>query len=274
MSLRSGDGVAAGALPAYILDDAATVEYQRLDLMSKILDPWTRGHLEALGVRPGWHCLELGGGNGSVAEWLCDAVGSAGSVTSVDINPALLRLVPAQNLTVQQADVRTDPLPSGLYDLVSCRALLHQIAGHAPAVLEKMAAAVAPGGWLLVQEPDFHLAPTTEPAVWAETWRALIAWGQDNGVDWLIGRRLPGMVGAAGFARPQATTDVQNIRGGDRGALYFKLFFAEVRDRVLRSGRLDAATLDAATAVLDDPDLWTQCWMMTAVWGRKDPATS
>ena len=166
MSRQSGDGVTAGALPAYILDDAATVEYQRLDLMSTILDPWTRGHIEALGIRPGWHCLELGGGNGSVAEWLCDAVGSSGSVTSVDINPALLRLVPAQNLTVQQADVRTDPLPSGPYDLVSCRALLHQIADHAPAVLEKMAAAVAPGGWLLVQEPDFHLAPTTEPAVW------------------------------------------------------------------------------------------------------------
>ena len=49
MSPRSGDGVTAGALPAYILDDAATVEYQRLDLMSKILDPWTRGHIEASG---------------------------------------------------------------------------------------------------------------------------------------------------------------------------------------------------------------------------------
>jgi hypothetical protein len=44
-------------------------------------------------------------------------------------------------------------------------------------VLDKMAAAVRPGGWLLVQEPDFHLAPTTEPAVWADTWGALIEWG-------------------------------------------------------------------------------------------------
>jgi hypothetical protein len=38
---------------------------------------------------------------------------------------------------------------------------------------------------------------------------------------------------------------------------------------VLAGGRLDAATLDAATALLDDPSYWTQCWMMTAVWGRK-----
>jgi hypothetical protein len=54
--------------------------------------------------------------------------------------------------------------------------------------------------------------------------------------------------------------------------LYFRLFFAEVRDRVLGSGRLDAATLDAATALLEDPNYWTQCWMMTAVWARKPPA--
>jgi hypothetical protein len=31
-------------------------------------------------------------------------------------------------------------------------------------------------------------------------------------------------------------------------------------------GKLDAATIDAASALLDDPNYWTQCWMMTAVW--------
>ena len=256
----------------YILDDAATLEYQRLDLMSKILDPWTRGYLAGLGVGQGWRCLELGGGNGSIAEWLCSAVGPSGSVTAVDINTVLLELIPAQNLTVRQLDVRTGELPADPYDLVTCRALLHQIAGHAPAVLARMAAAVKPGGWLLVQEPDFHLAPTTEPSAWATTWKALIEWGHDNGVDWRIGRALPSMVSKLGLGRPQAKTDVQNIRGRDRGALYFKLFFAEVRDRVLESGRLDAATLDAASGLLDDPDYWTQCWMMTAVWGRKPVA--
>lgn len=259
----------AETLRPYILDDATTVEYQRLDLMSKILDPWTRRYLEEIGVGPGWRCLELGGGNGSVAEWLCGVVGTSGSVTSVDINTALLGLVPAQNLTVARADVRTSELPGGDYDHVTCRAMLHQIAENAPAVLGRMAAAVRPGGWLLVQEPDFHLAPTTEPAAWSDTWSAILAWGRDNGVDWFIGRHLPGMVVDAGFARPEASTDVENIRGGERGAVYFKLFFAEVRDRVLAAGGLDAATFDAATALLDDPHHWTQCWMMTAVWGRK-----
>lgn len=152
---------------------------------------------------------------------------------------------------------------------VSCRAFLHQIGEHAPAVLRKMAAAVKPGGWLLVQEPDFHLATTTQPEAWATSWRGLIDWGHDNGVDWLIGRELPGMLSGLGWGRPEAKTDVQNIRGRDRGALYFQLFFNDVRDRVVASGRLDAATLDAAFALLNDPDYWTQCWMMTAVWLRK-----
>jgi hypothetical protein len=153
-----------------------------------------------------------------------------------------------------------------------CRALLHQISEYAPTVLARMAAALKPGGWLLVQEPDFHLAPTTEPDVWAKTWKALIEWGHANGIDWLIGRELPSMVSKLGLGQPQAKTDVQNIRGRDRGALYFQLFFAEVRDRVVGSGQLDAATLDAASALLEDPNYWTQCWMMTAVWVRKAPA--
>ena len=104
-------------------------------------------------------------------------------------------------------DVRTGELPSSAYDLVSCRALLHQIAGYAPAVLAQMAAALKPGGWLLIQEPDFHLAPTTEPDVWAATWKALIEWGHTNGIDWLMGRKLPGMVSklVSGNHRPRPT---------------------------------------------------------------------
>jgi SAM-dependent methyltransferase len=195
-----------------------------------------------------------------------------GSVTAIDINPVLLELIPAQNLTIEQLDVRTGQLPANAYDLVSCRALLHQISDYAPEVLGQMAAALKPGGYLLIQEPDFHLAQTTEPEVWAKTWKALIEWGRANGIDWLIGRKLPAMVSTLGLGQVQAKTDVQNIRGRDRGALYFRMFFAEVRDRVVGSGRLEAATLDAASALLEDSNYWTQCWMMTAVWVRKSLA--
>jgi len=71
--------------------------------------------------------------------------------TAIDINPVLLELIPAQNLSVRQMDVRTGELPPNSYDLVTCRALLHQIAEYAPEVLSRMADAVKPGGWLFVQ---------------------------------------------------------------------------------------------------------------------------
>jgi SAM-dependent methyltransferase len=158
--------------------------------------------------------LELGSGNGSIVEWLCDTVSPSGSVTAIDINPVLLELIPAQNLTVEQMDVRTGELPANTYDLVSCRALLHQISEYAPAVLTQMATALKPGGWLLVQEPDFHLAPTTEPDVWAKTWKALIEWGHANGIDWLIGRKLPSMVSTLGLGHPQAKPMCRTSVGG------------------------------------------------------------
>src|SRR5918993_3119881 len=134
--------IAGRFMHQYILDDASAFEYKRLDLMSKILDPWTRRYLTQLGIGEGWQCLELGGGNGSNAEWIAAMVGPTGSVAAIDIKPVLLELVPAQNLTVQQMDVRTGELRANFYDLVTCRALLHQISEYAPTVLARMAAAV------------------------------------------------------------------------------------------------------------------------------------
>jgi hypothetical protein len=170
--------------------------------MSKILDPWTRGYLTALGVGEGWRCLELGGGNGSIAEWLAATVGSAASVTAIDVNPVLLELIPGTE-PVGTADgcshgrATTEFLRLGHASRVAasdCRVR--------PDGARAMAAAVKSGGWLLVQEPDFHLAPTTEPEPWASTWKGLIEWGRINGVDWVIGRQLPSMVSALGLGHP------------------------------------------------------------------------
>jgi hypothetical protein len=151
----------------------------------------------------------------------------------------LVDLIAAQNLTVMQADVKTPELPFNAYDLVSYRALLHQIADHAPQVLEKMAAAVRPGGWPLVQEPDFHLADHREGMGGDLECADPLVTGQQRGS---ADRATAAWNGQQARGRPRAKTDVQNIRGAHRGALFFQLFFAEVRERVLESGLIDAAT--------------------------------
>jgi len=59
-------------------------ELRRLRLIEKALDPLTISHLERIGIRAGWHCLELGAGAGSIMKWMGELVGNTGTVTGVD----------------------------------------------------------------------------------------------------------------------------------------------------------------------------------------------
>lgn len=60
---------------SYRLPHDLAGEQQRLALMSALLDPIERVYIERLGVGPGWRCLELGSGNGSIAKTLAEAGG-------------------------------------------------------------------------------------------------------------------------------------------------------------------------------------------------------
>ena len=52
-------------------------EDERLSLLEQLFDPTTRRR-RAL-VRPGWRCLEVGAGRGSMAVWLAEQVGPSGT---------------------------------------------------------------------------------------------------------------------------------------------------------------------------------------------------
>src|SRR5436305_9443019 len=72
------------------LPPALLGEQQRLALMSALLDPMERAHLARLGVCSGWRCLELGCGNGSIAQALAEIVVSTGHVVASDIDLSYL----------------------------------------------------------------------------------------------------------------------------------------------------------------------------------------
>src|SRR5215471_2822516 len=61
-------------------------ERARLGGLAALCDPSTLRHLTALGVGPGWRCLEIGGGAGSVARWLAAAIGPAGRLVVTDLD--------------------------------------------------------------------------------------------------------------------------------------------------------------------------------------------
>jgi SAM-dependent methyltransferase len=70
----------------YVLPHELKGERDRLALMSALLDPFEITHIARLGVGPGWRCLELGCGNGSIAKALAQRVAPTGRVVASDID--------------------------------------------------------------------------------------------------------------------------------------------------------------------------------------------
>jgi hypothetical protein len=73
--------------PKYVFDNVGEQTPNRFSALEALFDAGTFQHLDALGVSPGWRCLEVGGGSGSVARWLSQRVGLSGRVVVTDIDP-------------------------------------------------------------------------------------------------------------------------------------------------------------------------------------------
>ena len=112
----------------YAFANRRAVQPERLRLLAALLDDGTFRLLERLGVQPGWRCLEVGAGGGSVAAWLCDRTAPGGSVLATDIDTTILRQLERPNLEVRVHDVLADELPEREFDLVHARLLLAWLA--------------------------------------------------------------------------------------------------------------------------------------------------
>ena len=79
-------------------------EDDRLGLLERIFDPLSRRRREL--VQPGWRCLEVGAGRGSMAVWLAERVGDHGHVVATDIDLTYLKRLNVPNLEVCQHNIR------------------------------------------------------------------------------------------------------------------------------------------------------------------------
>src|SRR5262245_25255929 len=127
-------------------------EDERLRLVEAFGDATTMRPIDQIGVLPGWRCLEVGAGRGSIARILAERVGPNGRVIATDINPRFLDSLKASNVEVRQHDILTDRL-DGPYDFVHSRYLLEHLSNPAKA-LTHMVGALRPGGVLLAEATD------------------------------------------------------------------------------------------------------------------------
>ena len=142
--------------------------------MEALWDPGSQALLDELGIGPGWKCLEVGAGGGSLVEWMADR---GAHVTAIDINTRFVDHLASDSITVRRIDIRDDELPQSEFDLVHPRLVLEHLSGRRH-VLDRLAATLRPGGWIVIEDYDWS---TRVRRRWSRIWRRR---GSDPAVTW------------------------------------------------------------------------------------------
>jgi SAM-dependent methyltransferase len=236
-----------------------------LDLLQQVHDPATIRELETLGSLSGWHCLDIGAGAGSIAVWLAQAVGNAGSVLATDLDTKFLEQLRLPNLKVARHDITSDHLPDSCFDLIHSRLLIHLLPQREK-VLEKLARALKPGGWLVCEVFDHFLLtyPEDEP-IRDAVWKFM----ETSGVAGSWGRQLPALLQQLAFTEVEANGQVQIFNGGSATAEFYALTWLQFRDRLLDGKFLSPEQMEKGLEKLSDPTYWGMSPLMVAVRGRR-----
>ena len=210
-------------------------EGDRLSLLERIFDPLSRRRREL--VRPGWRCLEVGAGRGSMAVWLAEQVGETGQVVAADIDVTYLKRLDLPNLEVRQHNILDDPLEAlgpGSFHLVCSRLMLFWLAGRQESAIRHMAECLRPGGWLVDEDSDWGTVAPVDPSHpfysrYHGTYRGG-EWWTSRGYDPTFGRKLPVLFERCGLEniRHEATAEV--VCGGSPWAQWWQETLEAIRD--------------------------------------------
>jgi len=256
-------------MAGYALDNSWDRAERRLSLLEQCLDPMTKRRITMLGIRQGDRCLEVGAGGGSIATWLCEQVGSTGRVTATDINIQLLQDIKLSNFLAIKHDITVNRPPGGAFDFVHARWLLHHLPEPEPAI-RRMIDALRPGGWLLLEEPDFFPVLTSTSQLYIDF---IVAFTDNvvkaSGRDSFWARALPGLVARMGLQQVGGEGDFPLVQGGSPVAEFYSLSAQQIRERIVEAGALSADRLNEAFELLKSPDFWAFGGGGVAVWGQR-----
>lgn len=261
----------AGSAPGYAFDNATPHSTEQHRCLAAAYDPVTLPRLAATGVGPGWHCLEVGAGGGSVARWLAGRVGPGGSVLATDLDPR--HIAPAPHLEVRAHDIVRDPLPENRYDLVVARLVLQHLPERHE-VLARLVRALRPGGVLQIDEFDTSYEPpllapdSAAEQVYTTFLAAKSAALRAAGGDPHWGRRVPGALRDAGLVAVDVHPHIE-VRHAGSASLQLQLHHTgHLRERLLAQG-LTARQLDRVRALMTDPGFRAASSVLYSVQGRK-----
>jgi ubiquinone/menaquinone biosynthesis C-methylase UbiE len=249
--------------------------FERIEVLARLRLADTSALLEKVGVSPGWRCLDLGSGSGTLTSEIARRVGPTGRVVGLDMDAAqvdLARKAAADqgidNVEFAVADL-DDWAEIDAFDLVYCGLVLHHLPDPVD-LLRRMRVAVHPGGRVVVEDADFDglfCYPDNDGfEFYAASYREVL---RRRGADPTLGRRLLRLFAAAGLDAPQLTL-VQRVSSGGAAKSMPHWTLAATTDAILAEGVATSAAIDAAmrdlaeftadpTTVLSGPRMF-QAW--------------
>ena len=244
-------------------------EDDRLGLLERIFDPLSRRRREL--VRPGWRCLEVGAGRGSMAVWLAEQVGESGHVVATDIDLTYLQRLNRPNLEVRKHNILEDPLDAlepGSFDLVSSRLMLFWLAGKQELAIRRMVECLRPGGWLVDEDGDWGtIAPVDPSHPYSAQYDRIHRggeWWTSRGYDPIFGRKLPILFERCGLENISHAATAEVVRGDSQWARWWQDTLEGIREWERANGRLTESQEEEYRPLMAP---WTDAsfWFMNAL---------
>lgn len=233
----------------YALDNDEVTASAMLDNLAAVWDEFTRERLIQAGVPQGGRCWEAAAGNGSIAHWLAD---QGAQVIATDVNPKHVR--PHNGVKIVQHDDEQEPAPDRGFDLIHARCAF----AHWPtreSVVAKFAAALAPGGALVIEDWGKWLgwvlsSPVPDAAgIYDRYQTALMKVFESAGNDPGWAGRTADVMAAAGLVRVDTAVKSDTWRGGSAHCRLPVVVATELRQPLLAHGATEK-DLDALPEVL------------------------
>lgn len=256
-----------GEAPDYAFPHSARDESRRLQLLEQHLDPLTKRRIQRLGISQGARCLEIGGGRGSITRWLSDVVGPAGRVIATDLQLGFLTEIDASNVERLRHDIRTDTFAPGSFDLIHTRAVLMHISPSVD-LLRRMVTWLAPGGWVVFEEPDFGMWLGDADPVWAAAPQSTrVAFPR---IALSQGRALLRQIHQLGLVNVGADAEIDVIRARTDLAEFYQLSQAALAAPKVQAGALGIEQAAALTSRPGDED-FLACGFVHIGYGVSGP---
>jgi SAM-dependent methyltransferase len=205
--------------------------------------------------------------------WMGVVAGPTGQVVAVDLNPKFLGESRQSKVEIIRADIRTAQFPEQSFDLIHARYVLIHLPDYEVA-LTKMLDSLKPGGWLVLEEPDFSASrgitgDEQELESLRKVNQAIKQMYATRGSDYELGLKLPALMQRRGLQHLTVENDAPLCAGGSGIATVMKLSTEQLWEKYLATGVVGPSELERYCRFADDPNSWAVYYATIAVSGRK-----